>query len=96
MQGKWTLNGDKSDELMICYNDNNVYYLEVWGYHGGKFVQLYKEEANSSEKVSEGYWTAFYRKGDRYLICKSDKSKPSESRFIRFTTANSKKAAMHL
>ena len=71
-------NGDKSDELMICYNDNNVYYLEVWGYHGGKFVQLYKEEANSSEKVSEGYWTAFYRKGDRYLICKSDKSKPSE------------------
>ena len=71
-------NGDKSDELMICYNDNNVYYLEVWGYHGGKFVQLYKEEANSSEKVSEGYWTAFYRKGDRYLICKSDKSKPSK------------------
>lgn len=71
-------NGDKSDELMICYNDNNVYYLEVWGYHGGKFVQLYKEEANSSEKVSEGYWAAFYRKGDRYLICKSDKSKPSE------------------
>lgn len=55
-------NGDKSDELMICYNDNNVYYLEVWGYHGGKFVQLYKEEANSSEKVSEGYWTAFLQK----------------------------------
>lgn len=70
--------GDKTDELMICYNDNNVYYIEVWGYKGNDFIRFYKSEANSSNKVDEGYWVAFYRKGDKYLICKSEKSKPSE------------------
>ena len=43
-------NGNGRDELMLCYNSDNVYYLEVWGYHKGDFSQLYKDEANSTQK----------------------------------------------
>lgn len=43
-------NGNGRDELMICYNSDNVYYLEVWGYHNGDFSQLYKDEANSTQR----------------------------------------------
>lgn len=69
-------NGNGRDELMLCYNSDNVYYLEVWGYHKGDFSQLYKDEANSTQKEAEGYWVSFYRKGNKYLICKNDKNNP--------------------
>lgn len=67
-------NGDGTDELMLCYSDSNVYYLEVWGYHKKDFVRLYKDEANSTDSETDGSWVSFYRKGDKYYICKSEKS----------------------
>ncbi len=69
-------NGDGRDELMLCYSNNNIYYLEVWGYKKGDFVELYKDEANSSEKATDGYWVSFYRKGKKYYIAKSKKEEP--------------------
>lgn len=70
--------GDGTDELMLCYNHNNAYYLEVWGYDNKKFVQLYSQEANSTDNVRDGVWVAFYYKGGKYYICKSQKESPDK------------------
>lgn len=65
---------DGSDELMLCYNNKNVYYLEVWGYSHKKFIQLYSQEANSTEKDTDGVWVGFYRDNNKYYICRSEKN----------------------
>ena len=75
-------NGDGKDELMICYNNDNVYYLEVWGYKSGDFSELYKDEANSSEKATEGSWVSFYHKGNKYYIGKSKKDNPKSVQLL--------------
>ena len=69
---------DGTLELMLCYNNKNVYYLEVWGYSGKDFVQFYSDEANSTESERDGSRVGFYRKNNKYYICKTDKSKPDK------------------
>lgn len=65
---------DGSEELMLCYNNKNVYYLEVWGYSHKKFIQFYSQEANSTENDTDGVWVGFYHKNNKYYICKSEKN----------------------
>lgn len=71
-------NNDGSDELMVCYNNKNVYYLEVWGYDGKDFVKYYSQEANRTENEKYGSWVAFYRKNNKYYICKSQPKTPEK------------------
>ena len=84
-------NGDGKDELMLCYNNNNVYYLEVWGYKNGDFSQLYKDEANSSNKAEEGYRVSFYHKGKKYYIGKSKKDNPKNLELLSLRHGKFKK-----
>ena len=74
-------NNDGSDELMLCYNNKNVYTLEVWGYVGKQFSKLYSEEANRTEDSRDGSWIAFYYKNNKYYICKSSPDTPQEVKF---------------
>lgn len=67
-----------SDELMVCYNDKNVYYLEVWGYDGKDFVKFYSQEANTTNDEIYGSWVGFYHKGNKYYICKSQTDTPEK------------------
>lgn len=67
---------DGTEELMLCYNNKGVYYLEVWGYDSGEFIQLYSREANSTEDETDGAWVAFYHKNNKYYICYSEKAAP--------------------
>lgn len=85
-------NGDGDDELMLCYDSKNIYYLEVWGYDGGEFKKLYKEEANSTQDETDGYWVAFYHKGDKYYICKTEKK---DSKNVRLYSMHSGKFRQH-
>ena len=71
-------NGDGSDELMLCYDYNNVYHLEVWGYDGKRFIQLYNQEANSTDNIKDGSWVSFYHDNSKYYICKSEKENPEK------------------
>lgn len=66
-------NDDGRDELMACYLDGGVYYLEIWGYDGKEFVKFYTGPANVSEKDEElGSWLTFYQKGNKIYIGYSD------------------------
>lgn len=69
-------NNDGEDELMLCYNNKNVYTLEVWGYHRKDFVNLYSEPANSTSDKMDGSWIGLYRNNNKYYICKSTSDDP--------------------
>lgn len=69
-------NNDGEDELMLCYNNKNVYTLEVWGYHRKDFVNLYSEPANSTSDKKDGSWIGLYRNNNKYYICKSTSDDP--------------------
>lgn len=71
-------NSDGNDELMLCYNNRNIYTLEVWGYVDDEFTKLYSEEANKTQDKKDGSWIAFYYKNNKYYICKSTPEKPTE------------------
>ena len=67
---------DGNAELMLCYYNNNTYYLEVWGYVDKKFSKIYSEEANSTKNSKDGCWVGFFHKNNKYYICKSEKESP--------------------
>ncbi|MCC8072623.1 MAG: hypothetical protein LIO62_00640 [Clostridiales bacterium] len=69
---------DGSEELMLCYYDKNVYYLEVWGYKNKEFTKLYSQEANHTNDDTDGSWVGFYHKNKKYYICKSDADTPEQ------------------
>lgn len=69
---------DGSDELMLVYNNKNIYTLEVWSYVSKEFTKVYSQEANSTEDQADGSWVGFYHKGNKYYICKSEKKAPEK------------------
>lgn len=74
---------DGNAELMVCYNANNKYMLEIYGYVDDKLAPIYSDEANSTGSALDGSWIGFYRKSNRYYICKSEKEKPEVVTFYR-------------
>ena len=75
-------NNGKS-ELMVCYNENNKYMLQIYSYVDGKLSPIYTEEANSTSSALDGSWISFYRKNNKYYICKSEKDNPEEVTFYK-------------
>ena len=69
---------DGSDELMLVYNNKNVYTLEVWSYVKKEFVKVYSGETNSTEDVKDGSWIGLYHQNNKYYICKSEKTEPEK------------------
>lgn len=62
-------NDDGKSELLTAYNNNNVYYVEVWGYDGDEFTKLYSNKANSIEdQPLLGSWITIYHHSGKYYI----------------------------
>lgn len=69
---------DGSAELMLVYNNKNIYTLEVWSYVKKEFTKVYSQEANSTEDDKDGSWIGLYHKNNKYYICKSEKNEPEK------------------
>lgn len=69
---------DGSDELMLVYNNKNIYTLEVWSYVSKEFTKVYSQEANSTQDPKDGSWIGLFHKNNKYYICKSEKDKPEK------------------
>lgn len=69
---------DGSAELMLVYNNKNIYTLEVWSYVKKEFTKVYSQEANSTEDDRDGSWIGLYHKNNKYYICKSEKKEPEK------------------
>ncbi len=67
-------NNDNSPELLLAYDDNGIYYVEVWGYEGKDFVKLYSEKANfDEENITAGSSISIYHHNSKYYIGKLSK-----------------------
>lgn len=75
---------DGRDELMVVYNNKNVYTLEVWSYVKKEFTKVYSEEANSTQDERDGSWIGLYHKNNKYYICKSEKTAPEKVSLYAF------------
>lgn len=61
-------NADGRSELLISYLDNDVYYVEVWGYVNDSFTNLYHQPAAQTDNKEDGAWiTIRYGDGKYYL-----------------------------
>ena len=61
-------NADGRSELLISYLDNDVYYVEVWGYVNNSFTNLYHQLAAQTDNKEDGAWiTIRYGDGKYYL-----------------------------
>ncbi len=69
---------DGSDELMIIFNNKNIYTLEVWSYVKKEFVKVYSDEVNKTQNEKDGCWVGFYHKGNKYYICKNQPDEPEK------------------
>jgi hypothetical protein len=66
---------DGKSELLICYNDDGVYYVEVWGYNSDDdFVSLFRQEATQGSEKSDDAWITIYRHNNKYYIGVHDES----------------------
>lgn len=69
---------DGKDELMVCYNDKNVYYMDIWSYIGKEFTKVYSQPLNSTQDELDGSWAGLYRKNNKYYICQSHRDDASK------------------
>jgi len=61
--------GDKSDELLVAYNNGGTYYAEVWGYNKKEFVKYYSKPVNHIETEDySGSFITVYRRNGRYYL----------------------------
>lgn len=80
---------DSTSELLLCYNDGGIYYIEVWGFDDDKeFVSLYHEKANQTKDKETGAWITLYRHSNRYYIGVHDED--NLSKVSLYTLKNSK------
>lgn len=61
-------NNDGESELLICFSDNGVYQLEVWGYSGSEFKQFFHSKAVQTKKKTDDVWVTLYRHNNKYYI----------------------------
>ncbi len=60
---------DSTSELLLCYNDGGIYYIEVWGFDDDKeFVNLFHEKANQTKDKQTGAWITLYYHSNKYYI----------------------------
>lgn len=60
---------DNRSELLLCYNTSGGYVVEVWGFDGGDFVQLYHGSAVQTKDVKDPAWFTIYSKNSKYYLC---------------------------
>lgn len=63
---------DGTSELLLCYNDNGIYYVEVYAYTGGKFQSIYHGKAAQTENKEDDAWITLYYRSNKYYIGEHD------------------------
>lgn len=66
-------NNDGVSELLVCYNDSGTYIVEVWGYSGKDFINLYHGKACQTNNVADDSWITLYYHNGKYYVGSHDK-----------------------
>lgn len=92
--GSWNLSGlsyikqmdfnaDGKEELLVAYKDESTYIIEVWGFKGKSFTNLYKDKANFIDSYKNlGKWITFYRNGSKCYLGKLKENSTEEMELL--------------
>lgn len=59
---------DGTQELLLGYNDNDTYYVEVWGFHSGEFTQLYSQNVFQRSDRNSDIWISLYSDDKHFYL----------------------------
>lgn len=78
-------------ELLLCYNDNDEYYEEVWGYKDNKFEQLYHKKVPQSTNRNDDIWVSIYSNNDTFYLAEHGESDASKVTLYKLSGGEFKK-----
>lgn len=78
-------------ELLLCYNDNDEYYEEVWGYKGSKFKQLYHKKVPQTTNRNDDIWISIYSNNHAFYLAEHGESDPSKVTLFKLSGGEFKK-----
>ncbi len=78
-------------ELLLCYNDNDEYYEEVWGYKDNKFEQLYHKKVPQSTDRNEDIWVSIYSNNNTFYLAEHGESDASKVTLYKLSGGEFKK-----
>lgn len=61
-------NNDYVPELLLGYNDNDTYTVEIWGFHGKDFMQLYTGKPLQRSNREYDIWFGIYSDKEDYFL----------------------------
>lgn len=59
---------DGVSELLVCYNDSGVYFVEVWAYVHGEMTSIYHGKAAQTNNKADDAWITLYHHNNKYYI----------------------------
>ncbi len=78
-------------ELLLCYNDNDEFYEEVWGYKNNKFEQLYHKKVPQSSDRNDDIWISIYSNNDTFYLAEHDENDASKVTLYKLSGGEFKK-----
>ena len=78
-------------ELLLCYNDNDEYYEEVWGYKDNKFEQLYRKKVPQSTNRNDDIWVSIYSNNNTFYLAEHGESDASKVTLYKLSGGEFKK-----
>lgn len=78
-------------ELLLCYNDNDEYYEEVWGYKDNKFEQLYHKKVPQSTNRNDDIWVSIYSNNNTFYLAEHGESDASKVTLYKLSGGEFKK-----
>lgn len=84
-------NDDGKSELMLIYNDNDLYFAEIWGFSGDERTQLYAKSLPMGSSREEDIFFSLYSDGDEYFIAEHNESDISQVTLLRLSGKEFKK-----
>lgn len=76
-------NADGSEELLLGYNDNDTYHLEVWGFHSGDFIQLYNKNVFQRSDRNSDIWISLYTDDNQFYLAEHSGDKAENVKILR-------------
>lgn len=78
-------------ELLLCYNDDDEYYEEVWGYKGSKFDRLYHKKVPQSTDRNDDIWISLYSNNKTFYLAEHGSDDVAKVNLLKLSNGEFKK-----
>lgn len=74
---------DGTEELLLGYNTNDTYRVEVWGFHSGDFIQLYSQNVFQRSDRNNDIWISLYTDDNEFYLAEHSGDKAESVKILR-------------